>query len=947
MQDERSRVEKVFLEAVGLDQTRRNSFLDTACGPDRDLRAGVESLLREDAQSRGFLDTPVVCLEAGVASHLGERLNAAVTGAVPPIAVGSILGRYRLIKLIGEGAMGCVYEAEESGTARRVAVKVLREALGTRSTAQRFRDEARILGRLNHTGVARVFESGLVPVGRGEGLPYFAMELIRGARPLTAYCAENGLGLRARLALFAGVCEAVQSAHQHLVVHRDLKPANILVDDTGVAKVIDFGVARWPESERTVQTGSGQLIGTLQYMAPEQCGADPSLVNVCADVFGLGAILFELLCGRPWLALAGVPTARAVVLVAATSVPRPSSIERAVPRDIDTIVAHAMAREPTHRYLSAGALGEDIRRYLRNEPIAARRASAARQLALLVKRNKAQAIMASVLIAALLALGATIAAWRVDRKAAILAQVRTRDSVLLSQPDLGPSLASAPIAGASSRLGGNGNYYQPLSATEQKLYGAVGVRSSPDLETRATPIQLVRRDGTTAAFDGLRVLVPDWLTPTPQGSMAFRIDEVVFDDVLPAYEGRELVVALRPDADRFPLSRIGLLRIYDLTLQVRKELWTWGRFDSVVWDANAVQLVLSTVCWTGRDYQTGQAAFDRLWCIGNSVRPGVVVAISPEKASGVLVPFRTDNAQPIVVPRWTLFRRPVDLEQPDYPVVVSTTQAWAGPSGGAPYVLRANLSPRMAQLHAPPLPDVLATASLSAEGRVLTPFSIDGQATSTTREALDNQFVLVDLPALIRYREVAEPRLLRLGTADEVGAEVRPDNSIQPIVRDGVVESARAMYSNWRWLNGAAAHLLQTESSAHDISSCLRALDWSERALAIHDKRCPDPSRCHAGWYVRKTRAAALFRDQQFEEALVAFHETEAFTNVGAVAGLSSDAESGAYIAMCQARLGQLQAARLTLDSAVRGLQTSVLGLEENKPYADWLLREAAANILR
>lgn len=311
-------------------------------------------------------------------------------------------GRYRITGLVGVGGMGEVYEAQQENPARRVAIKVLRPELVSGEALRRFEHETRILGRLEHPGIASIFEAGQVetPTGR---MPFFAMEFVDG-KPLTSFAADAKLPLRARLELFLKVCEAVEHAHRKGVIHRDLKPGNILVDAGGRARVMDFGVARATDSDvraTTLHTEMGRLVGTLPYMSPEQVGGDPDALDTRSDVYSLGVILYELLGGRLPYELKGEGRGRIpeAVRTIQESEPAPlSSVNKAFRGDLDTIVGKALAKERDRRYQSVGDLAGDIRRYLDDEPIVARRPSSWYQLGKFAKRNKAVVALVIVVV---------------------------------------------------------------------------------------------------------------------------------------------------------------------------------------------------------------------------------------------------------------------------------------------------------------------------------------------------------------------------------------------------------------------------------------------------------------------------------------------------------------------------------------------------------------------
>ena len=296
--------------------------------------------------------------------------------------------------------MGTVYEAEQDNPRRTVALKVIRPGLVSPELVKRFNHEAQILARLQHSGIAQVYEAGM---GK-DGQPFFAMEFIRGM-PLDEYARSRGLDAAARLELLARVCDAVQHAHEKGVIHRDLKPGNILVDETGQPKVLDFGVAHVTAADLLTsasRTQAGQLLGTLSYMSPEQIAADPAGLDGRSDVYTLGVILFELLAHRLPYQLEQLPVHEVARVIQQQEPSRLGSIDTLYRGDVEIIVAKALEKDKARRYASAGDLASDIRRYLRGEAILARPASAFYQLRKFARRHTAVVAGVSGIFAALL-----------------------------------------------------------------------------------------------------------------------------------------------------------------------------------------------------------------------------------------------------------------------------------------------------------------------------------------------------------------------------------------------------------------------------------------------------------------------------------------------------------------------------------------------------------------
>ena len=297
-------------------------------------------------------------------------------------------GRYRIIRLLGEGGMGAVYEAEQEKPRRKVALKVIKSGMASPEMLRRFEQESQALGRLQHPGIARIYEAGTADTGFGPQ-PFFAMELI-GGQHLQQYADAHHLNVRERLEMMEKICEAVQHAHERGLVHRDLKPGNILVDEAGQPKILDFGVARVTDSDAqaTRHTDVGQLVGTLAYMSPEQVLADPLDLDTRSDVYSLGVILYELLAARRPYNLGR--TLHEAVQAIREEDPAPlSSVNRRYRGDIETIVATALNKDRARRYASAAEMAGDIRRHLKDEPIVARPPSTAYQLQKFARRHRA------------------------------------------------------------------------------------------------------------------------------------------------------------------------------------------------------------------------------------------------------------------------------------------------------------------------------------------------------------------------------------------------------------------------------------------------------------------------------------------------------------------------------------------------------------------------------
>lgn len=297
-----------------------------------------------------------------------------VGGDLPAYAVPDFIGGFRVVRLLGTGGMGTVFEAEQEQPRRAVALKVLRTGLASRTVLARFEREAAVLADLDHPHIARVHQAGTHrPTGLAGDLgpvPFFVMELVRGGRAITDYAVLHGLDARARVKLFLDACDAVAYAHRHGVIHRDLKPANLLVGVDGRLKLIDFGVARSALRQNDgFQTEVGQVLGTFQYMSPEQCDGRPDDVDERSDLYSLGVVLFELLTGAlPYdVGTTSVHEAAQVVLQAKPR--RLCAIDPALRGDLERILERALAKQKADRYPSVDAMAADLKKWLDGRPL--------------------------------------------------------------------------------------------------------------------------------------------------------------------------------------------------------------------------------------------------------------------------------------------------------------------------------------------------------------------------------------------------------------------------------------------------------------------------------------------------------------------------------------------------------------------------------------------------
>ncbi len=391
----------------------RAAYLDGACGVDGELRALVENLLRSHEEAGSFLEQPLF--------EPAQTIDQPRQAETP----GTVIGPYKLLQQIGEGGMGTVFMAEQTEPVKRkVALKVIKAGMDSRQVVARFEAERQALAMMDHVNIARVFDGGTTENGR----PFFVLELVHGV-PITKYCDDNHLTPRQRLELFVPVCQAIQHAHQKGIIHRDIKPSNVMVtlyDGKPVPKVIDFGVAKATEqklTERTLFTQYGTMIGTLEYMSPEQAEMSALGVDTRSDIYSLGVLLYELLTGSTPLTHKRMkeaaygeilrmikeeeppkPSTRlsdsgeALASISAQRKTEPAKLAKLMRGELDWIVMKTLEKDRNRRYETANGFAADVQRYLADEAVQACPPSASYRLRKFVARNKGPVIAASVIL---------------------------------------------------------------------------------------------------------------------------------------------------------------------------------------------------------------------------------------------------------------------------------------------------------------------------------------------------------------------------------------------------------------------------------------------------------------------------------------------------------------------------------------------------------------------
>ena len=646
------KVMQLFTDVRQMDSLpEREDFLQTECKDKPDLLIEVKKLLAGESKNKpAYFDKPLF----GTSFNLDEIAEVIEDNHENDydvdddmehlenwITTDTVVGKFKIINKIGAGGMGIVYRAIQEYPQRVVALKMMKHSVATRKTARRFRYEVDILGKLQHKNIAQIYEAGVYHRdssydGESEGLPYFVMELIVDAQNLIDYTQANNLNTKQRLELYCAVCDGVQHGHQNGIIHRDLKPSNILIGADGHPKIIDFGVAKAIGGKldiTTMQTDSGKLIGTVQYMSPEQCDVGQSNVTVDtrSDVYTLGILLYQLLCDKLPYNVSDSSLVAAARSVCDAVIVHPATIKRNLKGDLAAIILKALSRNPAARYQSAGELGKDISNYLRGDIIIARPPTSLDKMLGYIKTHPILVTTFICVCISLFIVGGSYFTYinLKSKPSQIIYNERTQSAQLISYSgkflkewknvwnaqliDLPPESGGGKIAAICYSMDGNS-----ITSGRLCLYNAY--KTAEPITILPLP---VRPDNMP--WDWI-----DQLDTAPENDLFFT-SNFITADIYKDIPGLELVV-ITSHLPEFPNN----ISIYDTTGKLLGSQWHKGFISAVTWDEDNEQLIVS-----GRrnDWYNEIAGFEDL-NLSASANIQIIYAIKPPQIDSDIYTIR-------------------------------------------------------------------------------------------------------------------------------------------------------------------------------------------------------------------------------------------------------------------------------------------------------------------